>query len=48
MSERSAYKRFEGFLRRLVAVPKTEIDEQEAQYQARAQKKKADRGFRSA
>jgi len=48
LGEPSPYQRFEDFLRRLVAVPKAEIDAKAAEYQAQAQEKKADREARSA
>jgi hypothetical protein len=42
--EPSPFKRFEDFARRIVAVPKSELDEKQAEYD----KKKADRKTRSA
>jgi hypothetical protein len=37
----SPFERFWDFARRIVAVPKAEIDEQEAEYQLQREKRKA-------
>jgi hypothetical protein len=38
----SPFERFREFARRIIAVPKEEIDEQEAQYQRERSKRKQD------
>ena len=43
-SQASPFKRFEDFARRIVAVPKRELDEKQAEYD----RKKAERKARSA
>jgi hypothetical protein len=43
--ELSPFERFWDFARRIIAVPKAEIDEQEAEYQHRKRKRKENAGY---